>query len=147
MATTAQGRSAPVHLWIVGIIALLWSAFGCYDYAMTETANQAYLAKMPADAVAYMNTLPKWLTAMWAIGVWGGLAGSVLLLMRSRYAVWLYALSLVGAVVGLGYQMFMTRQPASMTTGGMQYMPWVIIAVCAFLLWYSWSMEKKGVLG
>lgn len=146
MATTAQGRGTPVHLWIVGILALLWNAFGCYDYWMTETANQAYLSKMPADAVAYVNALPKWLVAMWAVGVWGGLAGSILLLIRSRYAVWLYALSFIGAVVGLGYQMFMTSQPASMTTGGMQYMPWVIIVICAVLLWYSWSMEKKGVL-
>jgi hypothetical protein len=42
--------------------------------------------------------------------------------------------------------MFMTKQPASMTTGAMAVMPWVIIVICAFLLWYSWSAEKKGVL-
>jgi hypothetical protein len=145
MATTAQGRT-PVLFWIVAILALLWSALGCLDYVMTETANQTYLAKMPADDIAYMNALPKWLVAMWALGVWGGLAGSLLLLARSRYAVWAYALSLIGAVVGLGYQMFMTKQPASMTTGAMAVMPWVIIVICAFLLWYSWSAQKKGLL-
>src|SRR6476646_8640666 len=85
MATNVEGRATPVHLWIVGILSLLWNAFGCFDYFMTETANQAYLAKMPADSLAYMNALPGWLTAFWAIGVWGGLAASVLLLMRSRY--------------------------------------------------------------
>jgi hypothetical protein len=146
MATTAEGRGTPVHLWIVGILALLWSAFGCYDYLMTQTANAAYLAKMPADAVAYMNGLPKWTTAMWALGVWGGLLGSILLLIRSRYAVWAYALSFIGAVFGLGYQMFMTKEPASMTAGGMRVIPWVIILICAFLLWYSWNAEKKGVI-
>jgi hypothetical protein len=147
MATTAQGRGAPVHLWIVGILALLWSAFGCYDYWMTVTANAAYLSKMPADAITYMNGLPKWTTATWALGVWGGLLGSILLLARSRFAVWAYGLSFIGAVLGLGYQMFMTRQPASMNAGGMAVMPWVIIAICAFLLWYSWNAEKKGVIG
>lgn len=146
MATIAEGRNTPVHLWIVGILALLWNAFGCYDYLMTETANQAYLSQYPADALAYMNGLPKWTTAMWALGVWGGLAGSLLLLMRLRYAVWAFALSFIGAVVGLGYQMFMTQMPASMKTGAMAAIPWGIIAICAFLLWYSWSMEKKGVL-
>jgi hypothetical protein len=145
MATTAQGRT-PVHLWIVGILALLWSAMGCLDYWMTETANQTWLGKMPADTIAYMNSLPKWLTGMWALGVWGGLIGSILLLARSRYAVWLYGFSLIGAVVGLGYQMFMTQRPASMTGGAMAIMPWVIIAICAFLLWYAWNAEKKGVL-
>lgn len=146
MATTAEGRSTPVHLWIVGILALLWNAMGCFDYWMTETANQTYLGKMPPDTIAYMASLPKWLIGTWALGVWGGLAGSILLLMRSRYAVWLYALSLIGAVVGLGYQMFMVQRPASMTTGSMAIMPWVIIVVCAFLCWYAWTMEKKGVV-
>lgn len=49
-------------------------------------------------------------------------------------------------MVGLGYQMFLTDMPASMTEGMMAIMPWVIILVAAFQYWYSWSMEKKGVL-
>lgn len=145
MAATAEGRT-PVHLWIVGILALLWNAFGCYDYLMTETANAAYLASYTADQLAYFNSLPAWLTAFWALGVWGGLVGSILLLMRSRYSVWAYGLSFIGAVVCMGYQMFATAMPASMTQGAMAIMPWVIIIVAAFLLWYSWSEEKKGVL-
>lgn len=145
MATAAETRT-PTHLWIVGILALIWSALGCFDYLMTVTANETYLAKMPADQIAYMDSLPKWLTAMWAIGVWGGLVGVALLLMRSRYAVIAFGLSLIGAVVGLGYQLFMTQQPASMKTGAMAVMPWVIILICAFLFWYSWSAQKKALL-
>lgn len=145
MATAAETRT-PTHLWIVGILALIWSALGCFDYLMTVTANETYLAKMPADQIAYMDSLPKWLTAMWAIGVWGGLVGAALLLMRSRYAVTAFGLSLIGAVVGLGYQLFMTQQPASMKTGAMAVMPWVIILICAFLFWYSWSAQKKALL-
>ena len=137
---------APAHLWIVGFLSLLWNAFGCYDYFMTETANQAYLSKFPADVIAYSNSLPGWTTAFWEIGVWGGLAGAILLLGRSRYSVWAYALSFIGAVVGLGYQMFMTQMPASMSQGMMKFMPWLIILIAAFQLWYSWNAEKKGAL-
>ena len=145
MATSAQART-PVHLWIVGILSLLWNCFGCYDYLMTNLKNQAYLAQFTADQLAYFDSLPAWLTAFWALGVWGGLAGSILLLIRSRYAVWLFAVSVVGAVVGLGYQMCMTQMPASMKEGFMGFMPWVIILIAAFLLWYAWTAEKKGVL-
>jgi hypothetical protein len=145
MATSAA-RRAPAHLWIIGLLALLWNAFGCFDYVMTKTQNQGYLAKMPADAIAYANALPAFATFFWAIGVWGGLAGAILLLMRSRHAVLAFGLSLVGAVVGLGYQMFMTDMPASMKGGAMGMMPWVIIAVAAFQLWYSRSAENKGLL-
>jgi hypothetical protein len=145
MATNAETR-APVHLWIVGVLALLWNGFGCYDYLMTNLKNQTYLSQFTTDQLAYFESLPAWLTGFWAVGVWGGLAGSILLLMRSRYAVWALGLSFVGAVVGLGYQMFMTSMPASMKEGVMGIMPWVIILLAAFLFWYSWNAEKKGVL-
>lgn len=142
----AVSARAPAHLWIVGILGLLWNGFGCFNYFMTKTDNQAYLSQMPADAVAYQSALPGWLTAFWAIGVWGGLAGAILLLMRSRHAVLAFGLSLVGAVVGLGYQMFMTQMPASMKGGAMGMMPWAIIAIAAFQLWYARNAEKRGLL-
>jgi hypothetical protein len=33
----------PVHLWIVGILSLLWNAMGCFDYVMTRMRNTDYL--------------------------------------------------------------------------------------------------------
>src|ERR1051325_7027931 len=103
----AVSARTPVHVWVVGILGVLWNGYACYEYLMTKLKNQAFLSHVPADQLAYMNALPAWLTAFWAIGVWGGLAGSLLLLMRSRQAVLLFGLSLIGAIVGLGYQMFM----------------------------------------
>ena len=145
MATTAQDR-APAHLWIVGILALLWNGYACYEYLMTNLRDPAFMARIPADQLAFMDSLPSWLTAFWALGVWGGLAGAILLLIRNRYAAWAFALSLAGAVIGLGYQMFVAKMPASMTAGAMAYMPWVVILVCVALLWYARSEAKKGVL-
>ena len=142
----AVSARAPVHVWVVGILGTLWNGYACYEYLMTNLKNQAFLSHVPADQLAYMNALPAWLTAFWAIGVWGGLAGSLLLLMRSRHSVLLYGLSLIGAVVGLGYQMFMTARPASMTQGAMAIIPWVIIAVCLALFLYARAMAAKGVL-
>ena len=142
----AVSARTPAHLWIVGALSLLWNGFGCYDYLMTNLRNQAYLSQFTADQLAYFDSLPAWLTAFWALGVWGGLAGSILLLMRSRHAVLVYGLSFIGAVVGLGYQMFMTAMPASMKEGMMGMMPWVIILIAAFLLWYAWNAQKKGLL-
>lgn len=145
MATTAQAK-VPAHLWIVGALALLWNCFGCFDYLMTNLKNQAYLSHFTPDQLAYMDGLPAWLTAFWAIGVWGGLVGAILLLMRNRYAVWALELSAVGAIIGIGYQEFMTSMPASMKTGGMGIMPWVVIVVAAGLAWYAINLEKKGLL-
>ena len=98
-----------MHLWIIGVLAVLWNCIGCYDYLMTRMRDTDYLAKMmpnvdPNAMLAWIDGFPIWAQFGWGLGVWGGLAGSVLLLLRSRWAVWGLGLSLVGAVLGLGYQ-------------------------------------------
>jgi hypothetical protein len=150
MATKAHGRT-PAHLWIVGALALLWNAIGCYDYLMTRLRDTDYLASMmpgtdPTAVLAYVDSFPIWAQIGWGLGVWGGLIGALLLLVRNRFAVWAFALSLIGAVLGLGYQIMNPGGPAAMHEGAGAIMPYVIIAVAAFLLWYAWSAEKKGVL-
>ena len=150
MATKAHGR-APAHLWIVGLLALIWNAIGCYDYLMTRLRDTDYLSSMmpgtdPNAVLAYVDSFPIWAQIGWGLGVWGGLIGALLLLVRNRFAVWAFALSLIGAVLGLGYQIMNPGGPAAMHEGAGAIMPYVIIAVAAFLLWYAWNAEKKGVL-
>ena len=91
-----------MHLWVVGILSFLWNCFGCLDYTMTNLKNASWLAQMTPDQIAWMNGLPAWLTAFWALGVWGGLVGSILLMMRSRYAVWAFGISCSGPSSGSG---------------------------------------------
>ena len=31
---------APVHLWVVGLLSLVWNGFGAYDYFMSKTENR-----------------------------------------------------------------------------------------------------------
>jgi hypothetical protein len=143
----------PAHLWIVGILSLLWNAFGGYDYTMTRMRNTDYLASMmpgvdPNAMLAWVDAFPLYAQFGWGLGVWAGLAGAVLLLMRSRHAVWAFALSLIGAVLGLGYQIFAAPPPPGAEQMGAMadIMPWVIILVAAALLYYAYSQAKKGVL-
>jgi hypothetical protein len=148
MATTAQART-PAHIWIVGILATIWNAFGCYDYFMSETRNEKYLSMYGGaanDMIAYLNSFPAWAIGAWALGVWGGLAGSLLLLARSRHAVLAYAISLLGLLVLTVYQHLLSTPPASLKSGSMMIMEVVIWAIALFLLWYAWTAEKKGLL-
>ena len=150
MATSAETRT-PVHLWIVGILALLWNAFGCFDYFMTRTQgatwiNQAMSGVDGNKYMAYIHSFPLWASVGWGLGVWLGLAGSILLLMRSRYAVWAFGISLLGALLGIGYQLMNPVDIPEMTRGFNAFVPYLVILVAAFLAWYAWSQEKKGVL-
>lgn len=96
----------PWHLWLVGIVSLIWNSFGALDYTQTQLRNVDYIASMtepmgiPLDAaLAYYDSFPAWADAAWALGVWGAVLGSVLLLLRNRMALAAYIISFFGLVV------------------------------------------------
>ncbi|HEY5722920.1 MAG TPA: hypothetical protein VIT45_11420 [Allosphingosinicella sp.] len=136
----------PAHLWIVGAIATLWNAFGAFDYVMTQTRNTEYLAHFTDPQRVYFESFPVWMEAAWALGVWGGLAGSLLLLARSRYAVLAFGLSLAGLAISTVYQYVLSTPPPEFMSGGMMAMNVAIWAVCIGLLLYAMRMRKAGVL-
>ena len=144
---TETAAKAPVHLWVVGIVSLLWNAYGAIDYTMTELGNQAYLTGMGLDeeALAYVAAFPAWAVAAWAVGVWGSLIGAILLLVRSRFAAPAFLLSLAGAVVSIGYQ-FTSDAPASFTSGINAAIPAVILILIVAQWYYARRMIAAGVL-
>jgi len=151
MATTVQERT-PIHLWIVGALSLLWGCFGGYDYTMTRMRNTDYIAASmpgvdPNAALAWVDSMPLYAQFGWGLGVWMGILGAVLLLMRNRWAVWAYGLSLVGAVLGLGYQIALAPPLPGADGPMMKAMPYVIILVALGLFLYARAMEKRGLLG
>jgi hypothetical protein len=138
-------------LWIVGILSLLWGCFGAYDYTMSHMRDVQYIASSmpgvdPNAALAWMDSFPMYAKVGWGLGVWGGLLGSILLLIRSRYAVWAFAVSMIGIVLSIGWQIVAAPPLAGADSGAAKIIPYVVIVVGLFLLWYSWTMEKKGVL-
>lgn len=149
MTDTMMKAAPPWHLWAVGGLSLLWNGFGAYDFVMSVTQGEAYwrASGMNDAMIAYYNAMPVWMYAAWVVGVWGAVAGSILLLLRSRFAVHVFALSLIGAVLSLLYGQVIDKAPAPPAElAVMAWMPYVIALIAAFLAWYAWTMQKKGVL-
>lgn len=149
--TTAPAMAAPKSIYVVGVLALLWNALGCYDYLMTRLRDTDYLAKMmptvdPNAMLAWVDAFPIWAQFGWGLGVWGGLLGAVLLLMRNRWAVPVFAASLFGAVLGLGYQILMAPPLPGAESAINDIMPYVIILVALALFLFARAMRAKGVL-
>ena len=148
---TAPMRT-PTHLWIVGILSLLWNCFGGYDYLMTKMRNMDYLAGMTPPGVdvntllAYVDGMPLYAQFGWGLGVWSALVGSILLLMRNRYAVWAFILSLVGMALSFGYMFIGPPMPGSEEAGMMKYMPLLIVILGLAQFAYARAVERKGLL-
>ena len=141
----------PWHLWAIGIVTLIWNAFGAWDYIMTQQRNEAYLASTMepagvsvADAIAYFDAYPVWADAAWALGVWGAVAGSILLLLRSRFAVPAFVISFFGLVVTTLYSIAVPLPMPDQTVPIVFTI--VIWIVTLALILYSRNMTKKTVL-
>ena len=144
---TAISAPAPKHLWVVGILSLLWNCIGATDYVMTHTGSLAWLEMMGQGQAEldFYASLPTWAVALWAIGVWGSVAGSILLLLRSRHAASAFLLSLAGALASFIAQ-FTMEKPASLESGAAVIMPIVIIVLIVAQWYYSRRQVAAGVL-
>lgn len=142
---------APWHLWVVGLIALVWNGFGATDYTMTQLHNRGWFEFMGMDeattdvALAFIDAQPAWMNAVWALGVWFGLAGAVLLLMRNKVAVPAFVLSLVGAIGAFvaSFQQEVPPELEAMGTGSIMYL---VVVLAVFFAWYASTMRKRGSL-
>lgn len=82
----------------VAILALLWNLLGASAYLMDVTMSPEAVAKLGAAERAMYASRPAWFVVAYASAVWFGVAGSVGLLLRKRWATPLFLLSLLGLI-------------------------------------------------
>lgn len=142
---------APWHIWVVGLVTLLWHAGGAYDYLMSGLRAPAYLAMIPeenrAGYVAYLEAMPVWAVSAWALGVWGSVAGSALILLRSRHAVAAFFIALFG-LVGTTFYTFAIAPPSPFTAISPATLAFTgaIVLVLLAALFYSRRQVAAGHL-
>lgn len=153
MATWEQETPrTPWHLWVLGVVSLIWFADGAYDYVQTKIVNMDYLG-MAADSVGvpvqvildYFTSYPLWANICWALGVWGAVAGSVLLLLRSRFAFHALALSVIGLAGSTLYAFISDIPPELASTFQLVFTVVIWLSVLA-MAWYARAMTARGVL-
>lgn len=138
-------RGTPIHLWIVGILALLWNLMGAWDYLATQLELEFYMSKFTEEQLNYFYSYPAWTVAGWATAVWVSVVASVGLLLRKKWALWAFVISFVGLLVSSLYTLVLTNGLEVMGSAGAIFT--VIIYVIEIgLILYSWFLIKKGVL-
>lgn len=133
-----------VWFWVVGVIALLFEGFGVFQYWISVTNIEAAVASMPPEQAAYYMELPAWRTALFAIGVFSGLAAAILFLMKKKWAVPLfaigpivYAIGWLGSFFDGGFAILGT----SLIIEGV-----IFLAILIFFWWFARKQRAKGVL-
>lgn len=137
----------PWHLWLIGGLSALWNLGGVVDYLMAQLAVESYMGAMTPEQRAYFEGFPTWAVVFWALGVWGAIAGSVLLLLRSRFAALAFAVSLIGLLVNTMH-LFSAQGAAAIELMGRGALAFTALLILVALgLWlYARAMARRGVL-
>ena len=143
---TRKADKTPWHLWLIGVVGFLWSSMGAMDYVMTQTKNESYMSAFTPEQLSFFYGLPSWVVAAWAIAVWGGVVGSIFLLLRKGIAVWIFLASLVGILI-TSFQNYVLSNGFEVIGDTFSLVFTLIIFVVALGLYlYSRTMQRRGVL-
>ena len=137
----------PWHIWLIGVIAVLFNFIGVFDFVMSMAQGARYQASagMTPDQIAHYQAMPSWMTAVWAVGVFGAFLASILLLLRRKLASPVFVLSLAAFLISLLYTYVLTDGGAVMGRQ-MAIASAVIAGLLIFFSGYSRFMAVRGVL-
>ena len=125
--------------WAIGVVALIWNVIGAINFFWQMNADA--LAAMPESHRAIVEGRPVWATGGFAIAVFGGALGCLLLLLRKSAAYYLFIASLLGVIVTMIHTLGVGIDFGLGEILGIILMP---LVVAAFLIWYSKQAESKS---
>ena len=140
----SQEGKPSISFWIVGVLALLWNLGGVAAYFGQVMMSAEDFAKLDPVQQEMITSQPFWVTAAFAIAVFAGFAGCIMLLFRKKIAIRLFWLSLIAVIVQFtGF--FMEGYWQGMS-GADLIMPVAIPVIAIGLILYSRHCERTGLL-
>lgn len=133
--------NVPAWYWLVALAGLLFEGFGCFNYLAFVSIDPQQVATLPLDQRAVVNATPWWITAAYALAVWVGLLGAVLLLVRRRHAELLLLVSLAAIVVQFG-GVLLVPEMRDVTPADAYTLP-IVVTLVAYGLWQFARLARK----
>ncbi len=142
MNDTRENIPVPAWFTLAAIAAVLFEAFGAYSYLTHVMTDPNSLAIDQRDLVLAM---PGWMTVAYALAVWVGLGGALLLLVRRRLAAPLLLVSLIAAAVQFG-ALLIDPNLRNLIGADDLLVPFVILIIC-YAIWHlAWQARRSGWL-
>jgi hypothetical protein len=141
MGGTASAKT-PWHVWVAGGLSLLWNVSGAWTIM---AAQSGAVMDMDANEIAYYAAQPTWFVAIVDVALIAPIFGALALVLRNRWAVPLYALSIAAIVVTGAYDI------ARGTALLLHDRGWLVLECVtlglAIAQWaYAFAMRRRGVL-
>ena len=133
----------PVWFWIVSTVAILWNIMGVASFFMQIMISDETLQALPINERELYGNYPLWTQIAFAFAVFGGLFGSIALLLRKKYAKPLFLISLAAIIIQMYHHLFMVNSIEVYGTEAW-IMPILVFIIGILLVWFSWFCYKKN---
>jgi hypothetical protein len=130
--------------WIIGAVMLIWNVLGTMNLLWQMNAGADSLASLPETHRAIIEGRPVWATGGFAIGVFVGALGCLLLLFRRSTAYYLFITSLLGVIVTMIHTIRVASSGIEFSHFEIFVMILMPLVVAGFLVWYSRLAISKG---
>jgi hypothetical protein len=136
-----DGTTRGVHwsFWVIGALALIWNGLGALNF-LVQMSPDSISAYRESERLI-IDGRPLWATAAFAVAVFGGAMGGLLLLLKRSVAFYLFVASLLGVLVTMLHTLGSGIEFGLGEILGIILMP---VVVAAFLAWYSTLAQRKG---
>lgn len=133
---------APWHLWVVGVLAVLWYGSGAYTIVSAQLGT---LPGLEPEETAYYAAQATWFALLTDLGLACGIAAGIAFLLRSRWAVTLSLIMIVAIAVTAAYDLAAgtSRMYANNAALVVTLLIWV---VAGLQYMYAAAMRRRGVL-
>ena len=135
----------PTLFRVIAIAAVAWNLIGVAMFFLQTRLGPEEVAALPEAQRTVYEAMPSWLAVFYGIAVFGGLGGSIGLLLRRRWAIPVLAVSLAAVLVQMTVLYLLT--PAWDVSGASgAAMSLLIAGIAAFLLVYAQRAATRGWL-
>ena len=133
----------PTSFWIVAVLAVIWNIMGVYQYYLGTFELESFRDMVSAEEFAIVEAMPAWYGIVFAIAVFSGLVASILLLARKKFAVPLFAISLITVLI-IEFYWLLGTEIIAVSGPKVAIMPIIVIAIAIFLYFYSKGAKQKA---
>ena len=125
-------------------MALLWNLAGLSAFAagFVIPTEEIFL---DAEMQRLVNETPLWYHVVFGTAVIAGTIGCVCLLLRTKFALPIFVVSLLAVIAQQSYMYFLS-DTLKVMGGGAMVMPTVVLIVCIVLVWFAKMATGKGWL-
>tara|TARA_Y100000815_G_scaffold262051_1_gene275012 strand:+ start:160 stop:591 length:432 start_codon:yes stop_codon:yes gene_type:complete len=140
-STKRMSTGLKVFAWLM----VLWNGIGVAAFFSQLMMTPEMIAQLPEAQQAVYRDIPVWSYSAYALAVFGGLTGSILLALGKKLAFPVLVISLAGVIVQQYYN-FVVIDAISIMGWGIVVMPVIVTTIALLLVLISQRGVRAGWL-